>query len=108
MQIYFEYQMYLEAVKKDYEENKDYFYNRAIIEGIRNSIAHGDVTIENCHGTKYVGDTILKFTNKHNNQVLFQASVNLYNLEGLFEIQNTSILSDFFDEKMGKKTKVKK
>lgn len=106
--IYFEYQMYLEAVKKDYEENKDYFYNRAIIEGIRNSIAHGDVTIENCHGTKYVGDTILKFTNKHNNQVLFQASVNLYNLEGLFEIQNTSILSDFFDEKMSKKTKVKK
>ena len=104
--MYFEYVEYFECVKKDYINNSRYFYNRAIIEGIRNSIAHGNVSIENSYGNKYVSDTVLKFTNIHEGKVLFQASVSLYDLEILFESYNTKVLEEFFDQKMGK-TKVK-
>lgn len=101
-ELYFEYCIYREAVKKDYKDNYKYFYNRAIIEGIRNAISHGNVTIENGYDAKYINDIILKFTNIYEDKICFQASVSLYNLEGLFEEMNTSVLSDFFDKRENK------
>lgn len=90
------YKKYL--IEKDYEDNKDYFYNLAIIEGIRNSIAHGNVEYTNLGLANEANELIVKFTNIYKGEVCFELETTLYNLECLFLESNSDVLNDFLQQ----------
>ena len=82
-------------IEEDYQENSNYFRNKMIIEGIRNSISHGNVTIENSGTVENWNDIILKFSDYYNGNLEFELSATLFQLEQLFEEYNTKIIESF-------------
>lgn len=86
----------LTSVVYDYSMNKDYFRNKAIIEGIRNSIAHGNY--EFVSNGKF-SDTIIVFNDIYEGQLTFQAKLTFCEFEQLI-FNNKDFLLSFVDEKI--------
>jgi hypothetical protein len=84
-----------------------YFRNKAIIEGIRNSIAHGNY--EFLMGKDF-DDTTIVFNDIYEGKLTFQAKIKFADFEKLFNV-NTNVLVNFIDNKLAeeeKNTKTKK
>ena len=95
-----QYNLY-SLIKEDFTKNKMYFRNKAIIEGIRNSIAHGNY--EFLMGKDF-DDTMIVFSDIYEGKLTFQAKIKLADFERLFNV-NTNILVKFIDEKLDKANK---
>lgn len=95
-----QYSMY-NLIKEDFTNNKMYFRNKAIIEGIRNSIAHGNY--EFLIGKSF-DDTIIVFSDIYEGKLTFQAKIKFIDFERLFDI-NTMTLVKFIDEKIANEKK---
>lgn len=91
-----QYSLY-NLVKEDFINNKMYFRNKAIIEGVRNSIAHGNY--EFLIGKDF-NDTTIVFSDIYEGKLTFQAKIRFIDLERLFDV-NTDVLVKFIDKKMG-------
>lgn len=85
------------VIEKDY--NSDYFKNLNIIEGMRNSIAHGNVRIINISNGQTNDEILLQFTNYHKGKICFQMTASLHQLESLFLPKNTKVLDEFVKTK---------
>lgn len=90
--------IYCEEVKKDYNKNNDYFRNLAIIEGMRNSIAHGNVKITNIASAKNKFDLNIQFTNIHEGKECFKMNVSIYDLEILFTENNIKLIDNYVNK----------
>jgi hypothetical protein len=93
---------YYNDVKQDYINNSNYFRNKAIIEGIRNAISHGNVTIENSGIIYNISDAILKFSDYYEGKLCFELEISVYEFESLFEKYNVEVANKFLHYKKRK------
>lgn len=98
-ELLYEKYLKLEEIKLDYKDNEKYFRNLAIIEGIRNSIAHGNVEMLNAAETDDFNKVKIRFNNIYKGEIVFQLTTTLYEFECLFEQYNIDILECFGKEK---------
>lgn len=90
-----------ELIKKDYNDNYMYFKNKAIIEGIRNSIAHGHYEfISNGN----VWDTEIIFSDIYEGKLTFQVKMKFVDFAKLIEDNYKNVI----DYVNGKKDRLKK
>lgn len=85
---YLDMSNYKQMVYDDYQKNHLYFRNRQIIEGMRNAISHGNVTIEDITTDNIVNKTKIKFSDIYEGNLEFELATDLYSLESLFEEKN--------------------
>ena len=86
-------------IKEEYETKQDYYNKKNIIEGIRNSIAHGNVTINKFVNSTKLGDLEIRFVNEHNGIVWFDAIIKLSDLETLISRENIEYIFNFCENK---------
>lgn len=103
---YLDQQTYTEMIEEDYEINYTYFRNRTIIEGMRNAIAHGNVTLENIGYEEGISQVELKFTDIYEGKTEFELPITIYSLESLFEADSI-IVADRFIKKKQKQLGIK-
>ena len=85
---YLDMSNYKQMVYDDYQKNHLYFRNRQIIEGMRNAISHGNVTIEDITTDNIINKTKIKFSDIYEGNLEFELATDLYSLESLFEEKN--------------------
>ena len=85
---YLDMSNYKQMVYDDYQKNHLYFRNRQIIEGMRNAISHGNVTIEDITTDNIINKTKIKFSDIYEGNLEFELATDLYSLENLFEGKN--------------------
>lgn len=103
----FEYQIFLynneilknEELKKYIMENDLNYYNYTIINGIRNSIAHGNIKCNNIASAK-LKDVELEFIDEHDNDIKFSLKVTVDSLFSLLEIENVTCTNDYLKKKI--------
>ena len=81
-----------DLMQNDYLNNSSFFRNEAIINGIRDSIAHGNYKIEN-----YKEPTII-FEDLYEGEVAFKASITLAKFYTFID-ENSKIIFDFIEKK---------
>lgn len=89
----------LKQIDRYEEKNKEYLKNKAIIEGIRNSIAHGNYLVKR---NKSIEETHILFADIYNDEITFLCDIPLRVLV-LMELNNCPIIDNFIDEKTEKK-----
>ena len=100
----------LESIEKETDEllkltsskNINY-YNYTIIKGIRDSLAHGNITYKNIYYND-VKDTLIEFTDYYKNEIKFKLIIRINDLIYLFENKNIDVLNNFYNEKVLKKS----
>lgn len=85
------------SIKNDFTINSDYFRNKAIIEGIRNSIAHGHYEIIN--NGEFM-DTLIIFNDIYEGELTFQAKISFNDLDRLIN-DNVGVIHKFINKKIG-------
>ena len=85
-------------INEDYRVNKKYFENRAIIEGIRNAIAHGNICIKRFENIKDIDDTIINFQDIYEGKVVFDLDVTIRDFETLFLEWNIGPIIEFLNK----------
>lgn len=86
-----------ESIRNDFTTNSDYFRNKAIIEGIRNSIAHGHYEIINSGDFM---DTVIAFSDIYEGKLTFQVKLTFSELESLVN-DNVEVIHKFINKRMG-------
>ena len=85
------------AIKNDFDMNMYYFRNKSIIEGIRNSIAHGHYEfISNGE----FNDTIIVFNDIYEGKLTFQLKIKFSDFEDLINNNSTEI-AKFIGKRLG-------
>lgn len=84
----------------DYEVNEKYFRNRNMIEGIRNSIAHGNVKIINEAECNFIGDIFLNFKDYDNGELIMDLTIKVSDFELLLKNENYKVITDFLNNKV--------
>ena len=79
-----------DLINNDYTINRMYFYNKAVIEGIRNSIAHGHYEF-NCSGD--ILSTEVIFRDIYEGKVTFEVKMTFEELEALIGDNYLNVLS---------------
>ena len=79
--------------------NPDYFRNRAIVDGIRNAIAHGNITINKFVSPEKIDDIMITFKDIYEGEVTFELEISIRDFERLFHEHNITVLSEFLDRK---------
>ena len=86
-----------ERVKKYYEEDLTrYKKNRAIIEHIRNSIAHGNISLNIFNGNYTLEEALLTFNDEHDGKTT-TIQLTLKEFETLFSNENIKTILDFIN-----------
>lgn len=75
--------------------NEKHLKNKAIIEGIRNAIAHGNYIVKR---NKSIEETRIVFADIYNGEITFLCDMPLRMLV-LMELKNYSVIDDYVDEK---------
>lgn len=91
-----------QILKSDYDMNPDYFRNRAIVDGIRNAIAHGNITINKFVSPEKIDDIMITFKDIYEGEVTFELEISIRDFERLFHEHNITVLSEFLDRKQKK------
>lgn len=91
------------TLEEYYRDNYTYLRNESIINGIRNSIAHGGYKVEQDKNTNY---NVLVFENTHNGQVTFRAKVELLDFINIVNYNSPEIIN-LVNEKTPSKRKIK-
>lgn len=80
-------------------KNEKHLKNKAIIDGIRNSIAHGNYIVKR---NKSIEETRIVFADIYNNEITFLCDMPLRMLV-LMELKNYPIIDNYIDERIEKK-----
>lgn len=75
-------------VKEDYRYYKQSYYNKAIITGIRDSIAHGNVRIKKFMSKGTIEDTIINFKDIYEGNITFEANITIKEFQEFFSKNN--------------------
>lgn len=92
------------TIAKDYSSNRKYFKNFAIINGIRNSIAHGHYEII---GANNLEDSKIIFSDIYKNNLTFKLEVDFHEFSTMLE-NNYQILFNYLDDKEKKNKSILK
>ncbi|MDD3452725.1 MAG: hypothetical protein PHN42_00385 [Bacilli bacterium] len=99
-------------IKEDYIKNEKYFKNRAIIEGIRNAIAHGNIKINKYKEVSNFKNTIISFKDIYNENIEFELDISISDFEKLFSDENIITIQKFLnnqnDEEINNETSLNK
>lgn len=87
-------------VLHDVNKNEKYFYNRNIVEGIRNALAHGNVKIINSFEVLDINDIILNFKDYDEEMLCMDLSLTIRQFNNLFSEENVNVLSNFINSKI--------
>ncbi|MDD3242051.1 MAG: hypothetical protein PHQ64_04725 [Bacilli bacterium] len=95
-------------VSEDFVNNKKYFENRYIIEGIRNSISHNNYSVEiDSFNNIDVNKFYIRFNDyDKDNNLVFDLNISLYGFTTLFEKENTSRIREYIEEKRKIRTNI--
>ena len=88
----------LNNLKELFKDKNMNFYNYTIINGIRNSIAHGNIKCKNIVSSN-LKDIEIEFLDIHKDEIQFKLNIKLYNLFSLIEEININPTSDFLLQK---------
>lgn len=88
-------------IKEDYRINHKYFKNKAIINGIRNSIAHGHYEII---PAELLADTKIIFTDLYEGKETFKVEINFEDFSGILE-NNFKVMLDYVNKNKSIKKK---
>ena len=83
----------------DYNNNKKYYKNFAIINGIRNSICHGNITIKAFDTNDYDEDIRIVFEDIYNDKTTFKLEITLIDFVQVF-FSNSDHLYLFLQDKL--------
>jgi len=83
-------------IKDDYDNNAMYFRNKAIVEGIRNSIAHGHYEFIT---NGYFDDTIIWFKDIYEGKITFELKISFADFERMIN-ENSEVLINFVNKKI--------
>lgn len=89
----------LQILQSDYDVNSDYFRNRAIVDGIRNAIAHGNITINKFVGPKKIDDITITFKDIYEGETTFELEISIRDFEKLFQGPCVQPIIDFLNRK---------
>ena len=84
------------SIRDDYRNNPEYYKNRAIIEGIRNAIAHGHIRIRKANN---IDDTVIIFKDIYNGEVTFELEITVDEFSSLFSQRNVSLIALFLNNR---------
>ena len=84
---------YYNYVKNDYDNV--YFKNKAIIEGMRDALAHANVKIKNAGIAANIKELGIEFNDIYEGKVEFNLKTDFYSLENLYEARNVDIIDDY-------------
>lgn len=87
-------------IKDDFNVNRKYHENKAIIVGIRNSIAHGNIEI--IKDNEKIMDTKIIFKDIYEGKLTFELEVTLQEFSEFLDI-NSDILFEYFNKQKNKK-----
>ena len=91
------------AIKNDYVSNRVYFENRAVIEGIRNAIAHGNYEFK-INGDFY--DTEIIFKDIYEGKTTFELRISFRDFEYMIDL-NYDVVLDYVRNKVNGYCKIK-
>lgn len=94
-------------IEDDFKNNHKHFRNKAIIDGIRNAISHGNVEVEKFDIGGDLNQVNLHFKDIYKGKVTFEATIPYYLFELLYCDKNVEQISNFFQNQI-EKNKVKK
>lgn len=75
-------------------DNTNYYYNRYLIEYIRNAIAHGNVHFYYSESSTNLENCLIRFINKKDNQTTLDLTVSIKDFDELFSSHNLSLLDE--------------
>lgn len=75
-------------------DNTNYYYNRYLIEYIRNAIAHGNVHFYYSDSSTNLENCLIRFINKKDNQTTLDLTISIKDFDELFNIYNLSLLDE--------------
>jgi len=81
-------------MKEYFNNNYDYFKNRRIVEGIRNSIAHGNYRFISKTNSL---DTVIEFSDIYEDKLTFKGTITFRDLEILLD-KNFEIIQDYINK----------
>ncbi len=87
----------------DISDANSYYYNRYLIEYIRNAISHGHIFFYYGETNTLLSNSQIRFINTKDESILLDLTVSLDEFEQLFSNNNVSILDEFLKEKKSKK-----
>lgn len=94
-------------IEEDFKNNHKHFRNKAIIDGIRNAISHGNVEVDKFNIDGDLNHVKLHFKDIYKGKVTFEATIPYYLFESLYCDKNVEEISKFFKSQI-EKNKVKK
>ena len=80
------------------QDNSSYYYNRYLIEYIRNAISHGNVHFYYSKSSTNLENCMLRFINKKDNQTLLDLTISIKDFDQLFNEENLTILDEYLKE----------
>lgn len=84
------------------DDNSNYYYNRYLIEYIRNAIAHGNVHFYFSNSSTNLENATIRFINKKDNQTTLDLTISIKEFDNLFNPYNISILDEYLHTKKNK------
>ena len=103
-----EKQQLKKEIELDFKENYDYFRNKAIINGIRNAIAHGNVEVDKYNITNNLNEVNIIFKDIYEDKITFEATIPYSKFETIYSDHNTEeILKFLYTKKEENKVKIK-
>lgn len=88
----------------DITNQESYYYNRYLIEYIRNAIAHGNIEFSYSDTDTNILNSIIRFINKKDNHITLDLSVSLLEFEHIFNIDNISTLNNYLNKQKNDRT----
>lgn len=83
--------------KNDIIINEKHFKNRAIIEGIRNALAHGNVSVIDLFSADSFQDIKLNFKDYDDDELCMDLTISLKDFNTLFNQENVDAIKDFIN-----------
>lgn len=75
-------------------DNTNYYYNRYLIEYIRNAIAHGNVHFYYSESSTNLENCLIRFINKKDNQTTLDLTISIKDFDELFNSSNLLLLDE--------------
>lgn len=88
-------------MEDDFEDGHKYHKNKAIIIGLRNAIAHGNVIVKKFSGETDIDDSVILFQDIYEGKVTFEVEMTIKDIERLIDLNTIDPLITYLEDKFG-------
>ena len=88
-------------IEDDLEDGHKYHRNKAIIVGLRNAIAHGNVIVKKFVGETDIDDSVILFQDIYEGKVTFEVEMTIKDIERLINLKTIDPLITYLEDKYG-------